>query len=81
MFWFFIRRSKTADLVWNLVYIILETSRFHSKYLKDLKIRLPKWHVVSKDTEVEQPTGERRPQRGRLHSIRQVGVGTQTLSM
>ena len=24
MFWFFIRRSKTADLVWNLVYIILE---------------------------------------------------------
>ena len=23
MFWFFIRRSKTANLVWNLVYIIL----------------------------------------------------------
>ena len=24
MFWFFIRRSKTADLVWNLIYIILD---------------------------------------------------------
>ena len=58
-----------------------KTSRFFLKYLKDLKIRLFKWHVVSKDTEVEQPTGQRRSQRGRLHSICQVGVKrAQTLS-
>ena len=31
MFWFFIRRSKTADLVWNLVYIILEQNRVYEE--------------------------------------------------
>ena len=32
MFWFFIRRSKTADLLWNLVYIILG---LHCPYINE----------------------------------------------
>ena len=43
MFWFFIRRSKTADLVRNLVYIILDTECFIQNFffIKESVILFP----------------------------------------
>ena len=40
MFWFFIRRSKTADLVWNLVYIILGHHSFRAQSYPFLDVSL-----------------------------------------